>query len=347
MRRFLIVAAAGAGLVGGMLLSSGVVSAHDPGWSLSCEGARLTGSGYDDQDTNVATIEIDGVVAFHVDDFGTSLDETVPVPQDGEVHSVHFVLDATGPATEGHPEYDLDLTEEVGPCGESTSTTTTTPETSTTTPESSTTTPETSTTTPESSTTTPESSTTSPESSTTTPETSSTVPGTLSIAAFAPVCIKDAPYIEVTFGDQPEFDGHSATVTFLDLDGNVVGTHATTYQAGATARFIYPGAVIDANGNPTDWPGWMFDGDEWVPDPSDARLRDGLTVVVEVNPTATGSVQYPPATPTCDANPPGSSTDGGLPETGSPAGRIAVFASAFVIAGGACILFARLRVARR
>ncbi len=87
-----------------------------------------------------------------------------------------------------------------------------------------------------------------------------------------------------------------ATVTFVDLDGNVVGTETATYQAGATVRFVYPGATVDAAGNAVDWPGWMFDGDVWVHDPSDAHLRDGLTVVVEVNPTATGSVSYPDAT---------------------------------------------------
>ena len=109
----------------------------------------------------------------------------------------------------------------------------------------------------------------------------------------------------------------TATVTFVDLDGTVVGTHTTTYQAGTTVRFIYPGASVDAAGNPSDWPGWVFDGDEWVVDPTDAFLRDGLTVVVEVNPTASDTVSYPPATPTCTANPP---TD---PPPGTPPGTLA------------------------
>ena len=117
------------------------------------------------------------------------------------------------------------------------------------------------------------------------------------------MCLRDAPYIEVTFGNQPQFNGRPATVTFIDLDGNAVGTETATYQAGTTVRFVYPGASVDAAGNPVDWPGWMFDGDEWVVDPSDARLRDGLTVVIEVNPTATATVSYPPATAAC-ANPP-------------------------------------------
>ena len=72
---------------------------------------------------------------------------------------------------------------------------------------------------------------------------------TLDIAAMGPVCLEDAPYIEVTFGDQPQFDGRTATVTFVDLDGNVVGTETAAYEAGATVRFVYPGATVDAAGN--------------------------------------------------------------------------------------------------
>ena len=60
-----------------------------------------------------------------------------------------------------------------------------------------------------------------------------------------------------------------------------------------SVSFVYPGATVDAAGNPTDWPGRVFDGDEWVPDPTDAYLRDGLTVTVEVNPTATGPGRLP------------------------------------------------------
>ena len=148
-------------------------------------------------------------------------------------------------------------------------------------------------------------------------------PESLDIAAMGPVCLEDAPYIEVTFGDQPQFNGRTATVTFVDLDGNVVGTETATYEAGATVRFVYPGATVDAAGNAVDWPGWMFDGTVWVHDPSDAHLRDGLTVVVEVNPTATGSVTYPDATAACadPATVPPTPTDPVVPQGGLPVTR--------------------------
>ena len=60
-----------------------------------------------------------------------------------------------------------------------------------------------------------------------------------------------------------------------------------------------PEREVDAAGIATDWPGWKFENGQWVVDPSDAHLRDGLRVVVEVNPTSEGTVSYPPATSAC------------------------------------------------
>ncbi len=179
--------------------------------------------------------------------------------------------------------------------------------------------------------------------------TTTTIAGDLSVTAITPICVRDAPYVQVTFGNQPELNGRPATVTFIDINGVVVATHTATYQANSSVTFVYPGATVDAAGNPTDWPGWVFDGDEWVPDPTDEYLRQGLTVRVEVNPTATGQVSYPPATSTCADPPGGSSSGGGLPVTGnSPTtGPTAAVAAAAVALGAAAIAFARRRPSRR
>lgn len=87
-----------------------------------------------------------------------------------------------------------------------------------------------------------------------------------------------------------------------------MATHTVPYVANTSVFIIYPGASVDAVGNPTDWPGWRYEEstDLWVPDPSDDFLREGLDVEIEVNPTATGSVEYPPATSACASpeNPP-------------------------------------------
>ncbi len=107
-------------------------------------------------------------------------------------------------------------------------------------------------------------------------------------------------------------------MTFTDVNGRVVGDDKATYQAGATVRFVWPGASV----NPQDWPGWRLEPSTglWVPDPSDAVLRDGMTVTVAVNPTAKAKVSYPPATEGC-ANPknapePPAPPTGSLPVTG-------------------------------
>jgi LPXTG-motif cell wall-anchored protein len=163
------------------------------------------------------------------------------------------------------------------------------------------------------------------------------------------VCVNDAPFVRVTFGNQPEFNGRPATITFIDVNGVTVATHSATYTAGGSLTFVYPGASVDAAGNPTDWPGWVFDGDEWVPDPTDSYLRDGLTVRVDVNPTATGQVSYPPATEAC-ADPerggdPTTTVAGALPATGGSTGTIAWAAGLALALGVGAVALSRRRAA--
>jgi hypothetical protein len=125
------------------------------------------------------------------------------------------------------------------------------------------------------------------------------------VGAFSTQCVKDAPFVVIQFGNQPQYNGMPATVTFHLLTGQVIEVTTVTYQANSTVRLIYPGATIDpVTGAGTDWPGWkqLPDG-SWVTDPSDQAFRDGLVVTVEVNPSATGTISYPPETSTC-ANPP-------------------------------------------
>lgn len=155
--------------------------------------------------------------------------------------------------------------------------------------------------------TTTEAPTTTTEPTTTAPPTTiaptTVAPSPLDIAAITPVCQNDAPFIDVTYGDFPEYNGLPTAVSFIH-DGVVIEVQIGTFDANGTERFVYPGASVDADGNPTDWPGWAFDGVNWVEDPTDAFLRDSLLVEVAVNPTASATVSYPPATPECNAAPP-------------------------------------------
>lgn len=118
---------------------------------------------------------------------------------------------------------------------------------------------------------------------------------TLGITALTPVCQADVPYIEYDATvDGVEFT--TATLTFRDRNDVVVETRTVDSLRGRT---LFPGAEVDADGNGVDWPGWRFENGFWVEDPSDAILREGLTVTIEVNPSATAQVAYPPATSAC------------------------------------------------
>ena len=121
----------------------------------------------------------------------------------------------------------------------------------------------------------------------------------IQISALVPQCIGDAPYIFYSIDALGFTPVTTPTIKLLDKDGNLVATHNVTTFSG---RLLYPGALVDAEGNAIDWPGWKFENGLWSIDESDAFLRDGLHVVVEVNPTAEADVTYPPATEAC-ANP--------------------------------------------
>ena len=134
----------------------------------------------------------------------------------------------------------------------------------------------------------------------------------LDVGAFSAECIRDAPFVKYTIvpvGFTPVGSGATLVVSTAN------GTFTETLQvSNLSGQFIWPGASVDAAGNATDWPGWMLaeDGESWIPDPSDAFVREGLSIAVTLDPpgtatltypTATAAVSYVPATSVC-ANPP-------------------------------------------
>lgn len=114
-----------------------------------------------------------------------------------------------------------------------------------------------------------------------------------------PICDGDVPYLSYSahFGDHTRV----ARITFV----NPTGPDFTYTDLPLVGRVLWPGAVVDAAGNPVDWPGWTqlpdgswVEGDEWD------WVRPSVVVELEINPTATETLGYPPATPTCNDNPP-------------------------------------------
>ena len=65
---------------------------------------------------------------------------------------------------------------------------------------------------------------------------------------------------------------------------------------------LWPGAVVNANGTPTEWPGWVFDGNFYQ------AVNDGLRPDIRMIFTAAGArtvvVSYPTGTGSGDCNPP-------------------------------------------
>jgi hypothetical protein len=154
-----------------------------------------------------------------------------------------------------------------------------------------------------------------------TPPPSTTTAAPIFVGAVGTTCQKDVPVIGIEMGDRADLDGRVGTLTFIDLNGKVIDVRPFTYEAGGTHTELYPGASVDpVTGEATDWPGWMQNAfGFWVEDPSDALWRQGLTLVVSVNPTASASISYPPASSAC-ASPPTALQQGvgtTLPVTGS------------------------------
>jgi LPXTG-motif cell wall-anchored protein len=189
----------------------------------------------------------------------------------------------------------------------------------------------------------------------------------LDVSGFSPQCIRDAPFVEYTIvpvGFTPVSSG--ATLVVSAANGTLVETLQVDNLSG---QFIWPGATVDAAGNATDWPGWKLadDGVSWIPDPSDAFVRDGLTIEVTVDSvTATATVGYVADTSVC-ANPPdgiaptttpaptttvcvpGQNNDGnpsddcGLPTTGGSPSNALIIGAGALLAGLLMLTTARRR----
>ncbi|WP_325129625.1 Ig-like domain-containing protein, partial [Arenimonas sp.] len=127
------------------------------------------------------------------------------------------------------------------------------------------------------------------------------VPRTLSIVT-APVCVADAAYLDYSIaGGNFDATGLDATIEWLDGLGNVVQTLNAQPLSG---QLLWPGMVVNA-GVASDWPGWVLSGGLWVQAPDGFEgLRPSATVRISVNPTEVVIVNYPPATPLCEAAPP-------------------------------------------
>jgi uncharacterized repeat protein (TIGR01451 family) len=112
-------------------------------------------------------------------------------------------------------------------------------------------------------------------------------------------CINDTPYVDYTVHAVGVAAPSGVNIDWQKSSGQ---TAASLPAQPLSGRLLWPGAAVDAAGNPTAWPGWSFQNGQWVQ--INDGLRPNMTLVFSINPSASISVSYPPATPTCNANPP-------------------------------------------
>jgi LPXTG-motif cell wall-anchored protein len=169
--------------------------------------------------------------------------------------------------------------------------------------------------------------------------------------AAEPFCRNDTPYLSVSALVPDSMAAEPITLHWVDAAGN---ERLTQRVPAGTSEVLWPGAAVDGNGNPTDWPGWIQENDVWLEADDGFAWARTASVYLSVNPTSpTFPATYPPATPTCSARPVveilrASATPTAapsLPETGTGVGPLVVLGVALLAAGGVLVIGSRQRVA--
>jgi uncharacterized repeat protein (TIGR01451 family) len=87
------------------------------------------------------------------------------------------------------------------------------------------------------------------------------------------------------------------TVTFewLNANGDVIRTDTVPAAETMHGTHVWPGVVLDADGNVIDWPGWSLVNGHWVEDSTDlgADLRPTAVLHVSAAPYSYFTVDYP------------------------------------------------------
>ncbi|MFE5341993.1 LPXTG cell wall anchor domain-containing protein [Isoptericola sp. NPDC056578] len=194
---------------------------------------------------------------------------------------------------------------------------------------------------------------------------------TLTAQIFQPECDGDVPYLRYAV-TATGTENDTVTITWLNPSGDDV------VQAGLpmSGRVLWPGAVVDSSGAPLDWPGWRLENGVWVEGDEFDWVRPSVDVKLEVNPELTMTAAYPPSSPSCATNPPGTvppdepgepgdptpgttvpaavpadgappaaapPASGFLPQTGAGVAGLVAAAAALVAAGGLAVGLARRR----
>ncbi|WP_281226885.1 Calx-beta domain-containing protein [Flavobacterium aquiphilum] len=114
-------------------------------------------------------------------------------------------------------------------------------------------------------------------------------------------CSNDAPYVSYSVVANNFTPTGLLTINWIDSANRVVATQSNMPLSG---NVLWPGAVVDANSNPVDWPGWLLVNGQWTQGADGFELtRPAVTMQFVLNPTQNVTVNYPAATSGCNASP--------------------------------------------
>ncbi|RXM42442.1 gliding motility-associated C-terminal domain-containing protein, partial [Flavobacterium sp. YO64] len=115
------------------------------------------------------------------------------------------------------------------------------------------------------------------------------------------ICVNDVPYLDYTITPVNFTPVSGVSITWADAANKVVTTMTDLPLNG---RVLWPGATVDTNGKGTDWPGWVFQNNQWIQAADGFEgLRPTANITLSVNPSETITVNYPPSEPFCTARP--------------------------------------------
>ncbi|WP_343696710.1 gliding motility-associated C-terminal domain-containing protein [Flavobacterium sp.] len=114
-------------------------------------------------------------------------------------------------------------------------------------------------------------------------------------------CSNNVPYVSYNVVPDNFTPNNLLTIKWIDSANNVVATQTNLPLSG---NILWPGAVVDGNGNGVDWPGWINSNGQWTQGADGfENTRPAVTMEFSLNPTVSVIVNYPAATAGCNASP--------------------------------------------
>ncbi|SCY90557.1 conserved repeat domain-containing protein/gliding motility-associated C-terminal domain-containing protein, partial [Flavobacterium anhuiense] len=114
-------------------------------------------------------------------------------------------------------------------------------------------------------------------------------------------CSNNTPYVSYHVQADNFTPAGLLTINWIDSANRVVATQTNMPLNGSV---LWPGATVDGNNLPTDWPGWILANGKWTEGNDGFELtRPAVTMQFTLNPTQSIVVNYPSATSGCNAQP--------------------------------------------